>query len=204
MTTTTTIVSAGLTVSALADRVGVRPDTIRYYERIGLLPAAARTSGDHRRWPQATIDRLRFIQGCQRLGLSLAEIRDLLAVRDTGACPCEPAGPLLARHIADLDAEITRLTELRAELTAMHNRIGPDCPDPRPAPGDPADPPPAPSVRPTAPPPHPAASDASARAPTSAGPAAPRPTNHRSGCSPWPPHPRTSPPPAAPSRAGAG
>lgn len=128
MTTATT----WLTVSGLADRVGVRPDTIRYYERIGLLPAAARTSGDHRRWPEHTVDRLRFIQGCQRLGLSLDEIRDLLAVRDTGACPCEPAGPLLARHIADIDAEISRLTTLRTELAAMLDRVGPDCPDPTP------------------------------------------------------------------------
>jgi MerR family mercuric resistance operon transcriptional regulator len=126
------IATTGLTVSALADRVGVRPDTIRYYERIGLLPPAARTSGDHRRWPATTVDRLRFIQGCQRLGLSLEEIRDLLAVRDTGACPCEPAGPLLARHLADIDAEMARLAALRTELAAMLHRIGPDCPDPTP------------------------------------------------------------------------
>jgi len=129
MTTTTPV---RLTVSALADRVGVSPDTIRYYERIGLLPAAARTSGDHRRWPETTIDRLQFIQGCQRLGLRLDEIRDLLSVRDTGACPCEPAGPLLARRIADIDAEMTRLAALRADLAATLDRIGPECPDPAP------------------------------------------------------------------------
>ena len=128
MTTATT----GLTVATLAERVGVKGDTIRYYERIGLLPRAPRTSGDHRRWPEHAVDRLRFIQGCQRLGLSLDEIRDLLAVRDTGACPCEPAGPLLARHIADIDAEMTRLSALRAELAGMLDRVGPDCPDPAP------------------------------------------------------------------------
>ncbi|SRR6266508_410614 len=128
MTTTT----MGMTVSGLAERVGVKPDTIRYYERIGLLPQATRTSGDHRRWPETAIDRLRFIQGCQRLGLSLDEIRDLLSVRDTGACPCEPAGPLLARHIADIDAEINRLATLRTELADMLDKVGPDCPDPTP------------------------------------------------------------------------
>jgi len=126
------IATTGLTVSGLAHRVGVRPDTIRYYERIGLLPAAARTSGDHRRWPEAIVDRLRFIQGCQRLGLSLDEIRDLLAVRDTGACPCEPAAPLLARHIADIDAEMTHLAALRTELANMLDCVGPNCPDPAP------------------------------------------------------------------------
>ena len=128
----TTATTAGLTVAALAERVGVKGDTIRYYERIGLLPRAPRTSGDHRRWPEKAVDRLRFIQGCQRLGLSLDEIRDLLAVRDTGACPCEPAGPLLARHIADIDAEMTRLSALRVELAGMLDRVGPDCPDPAP------------------------------------------------------------------------
>jgi MerR family transcriptional regulator, mercuric resistance operon regulatory protein len=133
--------ATGLTVSALATRVGVRPDTIRYYERIGLLPHPARTSGDHRRWPDTTVDRLQFIQGCQRLGLRLTEIRDLLAVRDTGACPCEPTGPLLARRIAKLDAEIARLSSLRTDLARMHQQVGrPDCADPTPGTWRPADP----------------------------------------------------------------
>jgi DNA-binding transcriptional MerR regulator len=129
---TTTATRDGLSVSAVAERVGVTPDTIRYYERIGLLPPAARTSGEHRRWPQTTIDRLRFIQGCQRLGLRLNEIRDLLAVRDTGSCPCEPAGALLERHIADIDTDISRLTTLRADLATIRDQVGPDCPDPTP------------------------------------------------------------------------
>ena len=128
-----TITTVGLSVSTLAEAVGVSPDTIRYYERIGLLPPAARTSGAHRRWPETTIDRLRFIQGCQRLGLRLHEIRDLLTVRDTGTCPCEPAAALLERHIADLDNEIARLATLRADLTAMREQVGrPDCADPAP------------------------------------------------------------------------
>jgi len=65
------------------------------------------------------VDRLRFIQGCQRLGLRLRDIADLLAVRDTGACPCEPAEQLLRRRLGDIDAELARLTTLRAEMTAM-------------------------------------------------------------------------------------
>ena len=84
-----------VTVGQLASAAGVRADTIRYYERTGLLPRARRTEGDHRRYGPADLDRLLFIRGAQRLGLRLAEIRDLLAVRDTGACPCEPAEVLL-------------------------------------------------------------------------------------------------------------
>ena len=84
-------VTGQLTVGQLATRTGVRTDTVRYYEREGLLPVPQRTGGEHRRYGPADVDRLLFIRGAQRLGLRLAEICELLAVRDTGACPCEPA-----------------------------------------------------------------------------------------------------------------
>jgi DNA-binding transcriptional MerR regulator len=123
----------GLTVAQVAARCGVRPDTIRYYERIALLPPAARTSGDHRRYDTGVIDRVLFIRGAQRLGLTLAEIRELLAVRDTGTCACGPAETLLRRHVDEIDAEMTRLATLRAELTGMLAHMpGPDCVDPLP------------------------------------------------------------------------
>jgi DNA-binding transcriptional MerR regulator len=82
---------------------GVTTDTARYYERAGLLPPPRRTPAGYRAYDVDAVDRLRFIQGAQRLGLRLRDVVDLLAVRDTGACPCEPAelfgghGPLL-RH----------------------------------------------------------------------------------------------------------
>jgi MerR family transcriptional regulator, mercuric resistance operon regulatory protein len=125
--------TVGLTITQVATDAGVRPDTLRYYEREGLVPAPPRTTGDHRRYPAATVDRLRFIRGAQRLGLRLAEIKELLAVRDTGVCPCEPAEQLLSRHIGELDREIDRLVRLRAELTDMVAAMpGPSCPDPYP------------------------------------------------------------------------
>ena len=131
-----TIVEAAdcdLTVSRLAATVGVRPDTVRYYERVGLLPPPPRTQGDHRRYGATAVHRLLFIQGAQRLGLRLREIRDVLAVRDTGTCPCGPAEPLLRRHLVEVDQEIERLGLLRGELAAMIDRLpGRDCPDPLP------------------------------------------------------------------------
>jgi DNA-binding transcriptional MerR regulator len=79
------------------------------------------------------LDRLRFIQGAQRLGMRLREIRTLLAVRDTGQCPCEPAEQLLRHHIAEIDREMRRLRTLRGELVAMADRLpSPNCPDPAP------------------------------------------------------------------------
>lgn len=122
-----------LTMSEVASRAGVRPDTVRYYERIGLLPTPARTSGAHRRYDEGVIDRLRFIRGTQRLGLTLTEIGDLLSVRDTGVCPCEPAETLLRRHLAEIEAERARLGELHAELTSMLSGMsGATCADPVP------------------------------------------------------------------------
>jgi DNA-binding transcriptional MerR regulator len=112
-----------MTVSKLARHVGLGPDTIRYYERVGLLPPARRTPAEHRRYDEDAAERLRFIQGCQRLGLRLREIRDLLAIRDTGTCPCEPAEDILRRRIAEIDQELSRLTALRANLIAIADRL---------------------------------------------------------------------------------
>lgn len=129
MTSTETL-DRGLTVQALARSVGVRGDTVRYYERAGLLPPPPRTSGDHRRYDRSAVDRLRFIQGAQRLGLRLAEIRELLAIRDTGVCPCEPAEQFLAKRLAELDAELARLRRLRREIADMLARLPTDsCPE---------------------------------------------------------------------------
>ena len=122
-----------LTVGRLASLAGVRPDTIRYYERAGLLPAPRRTGGDHRRYAATDIDRLLFIRGAQRLGLRLAEIRELQAVRDTGVCACEPAEEMLRRHVAEIDTEIARLARLRTQIQGMLNAMpGPGCPGPVP------------------------------------------------------------------------
>lgn len=122
-----------MTVAQLAGRVGVRPDTIRYYERTGLLPPPPRTSGAHRRYGEDFVDRLQFIQGAQRLGLRLREIAPLLRLRDTGNCPCEPAEQLLRQRLGEIDHELARLGALRADLARMADALpGDDCPDPEP------------------------------------------------------------------------
>jgi DNA-binding transcriptional MerR regulator len=122
-----------LRISELAEAVGVRPDTVRYYERIGLLPPPARTAAGYRAYDAVTVDRLRFIQGAQRLGLRLSDIADLLAVRDTGVCPCEPAEQLLHRRLDDLDTEMARLAALRVDMVAMLEALpSAECPPPAP------------------------------------------------------------------------
>jgi DNA-binding transcriptional MerR regulator len=119
-------------VAELAAAAGVAPDTVRYYERTGLLAPPPRTPGGYRAFPESAVERLRFIQGCQRLGLRLKEIASLLTLRDTGECPCEPAEALLRRRIAEIDAETARLATLRADLVHMVDSatdgpcVGPD------------------------------------------------------------------------------
>ena len=121
-------------VAELAEAVGLSPDTVRYYERVGLLPPPARTPGGYRAYDVAAVDRLRFIQGAQRLGLRLRDIVDLLAIRDTGVCPCEPAEQLLRRRLVELDAEMARLAALREQMVAMIEAL-PSAPCPPPSPG---------------------------------------------------------------------
>jgi DNA-binding transcriptional MerR regulator len=105
-----------------------------------LLAPPQRTPADHRRYEASAVDRLKFIQGAKRLGLRLREIRDLLAVRDTGRCPCESAETLLRQRITDIDAELARLSALRSSLESMVSQIADAadeacataCPDPAP------------------------------------------------------------------------
>lgn len=122
-----------LRIGELAASVGLATDTIRYYERAGLLVAPARAPSGYRSYDSSVIDRLHFIQGAQRLGLRLDDIRELLAIRDTGRCPCEPAEQLLRRRLVELDAEMARLVGLRRDMAAMLEALpAADCPPPAP------------------------------------------------------------------------
>ena len=123
----------GLRVAELAAAAGTSADTIRYYEKIGLLLQPERTPAGYRVFEPTVVDRLQFIQGAQRLGLTLVDIKNLLAIRDTGECPCEPAEVLLRRRLAEVDAELARLTALRDQMIAMVSGLPTaDCSPPSP------------------------------------------------------------------------
>lgn len=129
---TTTTEPQRLRIGQLARTAGVSADTIRYYEREELLPPPERTPSGYRDYTADAVDRLAFIQGCQRLGLRLSDIRDLLSIRDTGVCPCEPAEQHLRRRIAEVDAELERLVSLRAQMSAMVQTLPSDDCEPPP------------------------------------------------------------------------
>ncbi len=112
-----------LTVSKLAERVGVSPDTVRYYERAALLPPADRTPAGYRVYGEDAAERLSFIKGAQRLGLRLREVRELLDVLDRGLCPCGHTETLIRSRIAEIEAEATRLNGLKRELERLAERF---------------------------------------------------------------------------------
>ena len=119
-----------LTVSALADQAGLSPDTVRYYERVGLLPEPARSAAGYRLYDQAAVGRLRLIKGAQRAGLRLREIGELLQVADRGQCRCGHTETLLRERLAEVRAELDRLRALEADLVGLLERQpDPACPD---------------------------------------------------------------------------
>lgn len=104
-------------IGELAARSGTTPDALRYYERLGLLPAAQRTSGGYRVYAPAALDRLRFIKQAQAVGLTLQDIRDLISYTDRGGLKrCQRVHDLLQRKLADLDARLAELQEFRRTL----------------------------------------------------------------------------------------
>ena len=114
-----------LNVSGVARQAGVSPDAIRFYEREGLLPPASRSPAGYREYDESATHRIAFIKGAQAMGLKLAEIKELLEIQDRGACPCGHTRTLVERRISEIDAEMKRLSALRAELAGMAEL---DCP----------------------------------------------------------------------------
>jgi DNA-binding transcriptional MerR regulator len=108
-----------LTVSKLAEEAGTSPDTVRYYERIGLLPETERSASGYRLYGDEAVERLRFIKRAQRFGLRLEAIGELLDIRRRGLCPCGHTRRLLEERVAELDEEMASLARLRADISEM-------------------------------------------------------------------------------------
>ncbi len=108
-----------LTVIDLARKAGVSPHTVRYYDRVGLLPTPPRSPSGYRLYTPDLIERLRFIRGAKHLGLRLQDIAQLLEVMDRGQCPCGHTEALLRGRLTEIDEEIAGLARLRDELARL-------------------------------------------------------------------------------------
>jgi DNA-binding transcriptional MerR regulator len=117
-------------IGELADRAGVNPKTVRYYESIGLLPEPDRLGSGYRDYGDRDVDRLRFVKTAQRLGLSLSEIAEILELRERGERPCDYVLAVLERQVADLDRRLAEMAELRQELIDLKDAAGRLPPDP--------------------------------------------------------------------------
>lgn len=124
--------AAGLRIGELAKRASCQIETIRYYEREGLLRAPERTEGNYRLYQDAHVERLRFIRQCRSLDMALDEIRTLLRFRDAPEKNCSDVNALLdehidhvARRIAELRVMEKQLKELR--LQCIKTRAAKDC-----------------------------------------------------------------------------
>jgi DNA-binding transcriptional MerR regulator len=108
-------------IGELAARLAINPKTIRYYEGISLLPDPKRTASGYRTYDEDDVERLRFIKTAQRLGITLDEIREILAFRERGDRPCEYVRGVLRREVAEIDQRLAELTALRDDLVALED-----------------------------------------------------------------------------------
>lgn len=114
--------SLRMKIGELALAAATQVETIRFYEREGLMPAPARTAGNYRVYGEVHAQRLNFIRRCRGLDMALDEIRALLAFKDEPAGDCTAVDQLLDAHIAHVAARIEELAALQEELTLLRAR----------------------------------------------------------------------------------
>lgn len=103
----------------LARLTGVSTDTLRHYERLGLLPRPQRTAANYREYPQTSQQRVELIQRALTIGFSLTELKTILDVRDTGGAPCGHIRALMHSKIRTMDQQIRNMVSLRAEMNRL-------------------------------------------------------------------------------------
>jgi DNA-binding transcriptional MerR regulator len=100
----------------LAKAAGVSPDTIRHYEKLGILPKAARTGSGYRLYPASAVERVYVVQRALRLGFTLAELADVLKARDAGGAPCHRVYRMAKEKLKGVAADILALRETERYL----------------------------------------------------------------------------------------
>lgn len=122
----------GLQRAALARRTGCNLETIRYYEKVGMMPDPPRTASGYRIYDEAHVSRLRFILRARELGFSIEEIRELLGLVDGGTQTCAEVKERTERHLADVRTKIADLKRIEKVLASTSARCSgdevPECP----------------------------------------------------------------------------
>lgn len=114
---------ASLLIGKLSQQLGIPAHTIRYYERLGLIPYPFRAYNGYRVYSKEHEERLIFIQKAKRFGLSLNEIKTLVDIKVIGDMPCEEAKRLIRMHLEDLNSRIQKMIAFRDELAERYQRL---------------------------------------------------------------------------------
>ncbi|QNM83333.1 helix-turn-helix domain-containing protein [Sphingomonas sabuli] len=106
-------------IGELARQAGAKPETVRFYEQEGLLPAPPRTAGNYRDYGPAHLARLAFIRHARALGFELGDVRTLLSLADRPDRDCADVDAIASAHLASVELKIARLQSLKSELERM-------------------------------------------------------------------------------------
>ena len=106
-------------IGELARATGTKAETIRYYEREGILPAADRTDSNYRDYSDGHLATLTFVRRARELGFSMAQVRELLALSDHDDKPCEDVDQLVKQRLFEVERKIADLAALRDELAEL-------------------------------------------------------------------------------------
>jgi len=112
----------GMTIGQIARKAGTGVETIRFYEKRGLIPSPARRSSGYREYPPDTVRRLRFIRHAKDLGFTLNEIQDILALRIDPESTCEDVRLRARSKISDIDQRIAQLVRIKESLERIERR----------------------------------------------------------------------------------
>jgi Cu(I)-responsive transcriptional regulator len=108
-----------MNIGELARAADTKAETIRYYERIGLLPSPPRTIGNYRDYSDEHVSRLAFTRRARDLGFSIEQIRALLELADNKEQSCEAVDVIARKHLADVERKLADLAALRRELASL-------------------------------------------------------------------------------------
>lgn len=109
-------------IGELAGELDINPRTLRFYETVGLLPEPDRTPSGYRDYDEDALERVRFIKSAQRLGLSLDDIKEILAFKERGEVPCAYVLSVIDKEADALDRKIAELQTLRKDLRSLRHK----------------------------------------------------------------------------------
>lgn len=113
-----------MTIGEVARRAGVKVETLRYYERHGLVPEPARSAAGYRQYGADTVRRIRFIRRAKALGFTLAEIRELLGLRAAPGVSCADVRAQAEAKIAEIDTRLQALVRMKSALARLARECG--------------------------------------------------------------------------------